>query len=243
MKKTLLVLVIWCLVGAVAVAQEEGKKASDFHLGLDLQTKYIWRGMEMMVEDAAPVVFPQLSYQKGGLYAYAMGGYSINGKYAEVDLGASYTYKFLTVGLNDYYYPTIDSAQDDYFNFKSKKTGHRLEGVITIAPESIPAYLTLSNYFAGADKNAEGKQAYSTYAEVGGHYDFLNDHQLALAVGAAFNKSCYNGYEHGFGICNVELKYTYNVAFKNFTLPLSVMYIINPVYEKAHVNFKAAFAF
>ena len=199
--------------------------------------------MEMMVEDAAPVVFPQLSYQKGGLYAYAMGGYSINGKYAEVDLGASYTYKFLTVGLNDYYYPTIDSAQDDYFNFKSKKTGHWLEGVITIAPESIPAYLTLSNYFAGADKNAEGKQAYSTYAEVGGHYDFLNDHQLALAVGAAFNKSCYNGYEHGFGICNVELKYTYNVAFKNFTLPLSVMYIINPVYEKAHVNFKAAFAF
>ena len=197
----------------------------------------------MMVEDAAPVVFPQLSYQKGGLYAYAMGGYSINGKYAEVDLGASYTYKFLTVGLNDYYYPTIDSAQDDYFNFKSKKTGHWLEAVITIAPESIPAYLTLSNYFAGADKNAEGKQAYSTYAEVGGHYDFLNDHQLALAVGAAFNKSCYNGYEHGFGICNVELKYTYNVAFKNFTLPLSVMYIINPVYEKAHVNFKAAFAF
>lgn len=243
MKKTLLVLVIWCLVGAVAGAQEEGKKASDFHLGLDLQTKYIWRGMEMMVEDAAPVVFPQLSYQKGGLYAYAMGGYSINGKYAEVDLGASYTYKFLTVGLNDYYYPTIDSAQDDYFNFKSKKTGHWLEAVITIAPESIPAYLTLSNYFAGADKNAEGKQAYSTYAEVGGHYDFLNDHQLALAVGAAFNKSCYNGYEHGFGICNVELKYTYNVAFKNFTLPLSVMYIINPVYEKAHVNFKAAFAF
>ena len=243
MKKTLLVLVIWCFVGAVAGAQEEGKKASDFHLGLDLQTKYIWRGMEMMVEDAAPVVFPQLSYQKGGLYAYAMGGYSINGKYAEVDLGASYTYKFLTVGLNDYYYPTIDSAQDDYFNFKSKKTGHWLEAVITIAPESIPAYLTLSNYFAGADKNAEGKQAYSTYAEVGGHYDFLNDHQLALAVGAAFNKSCYNGYEHGFGICNVELKYTYNVAFKNFTLPLSVMYIINPVYEKAHVNFKAAFAF
>ena len=182
MKKTLLVLVVWSLVGAVAAAQEEGKKASDFHLGLDLQTKYIWRGMEMMVEDAAPVVFPQLNYQKGGLYAYAMGGYSINGKYAEVDLGASYTYKFLTVGLNDYYYPTINSPQDDYFNFKSKKTGHWLEAI---------AFL----------------------------------------------------YEHGFGICNVELKYTYNVAFKNFTLPLSVMYIINPVYEKAHVNFKASFAF
>ena len=59
----------------------------------------------------------------------------------------------------------------------------------------------------------------------------------------AFNKSCYNGYAHGAGVCNVELKYTYNLALKNFVLPLSVAYIINPVYEKSHVNFKASFAF
>lgn len=218
-------------------------KESNFHLGIDLQTKYIWRGMEMMTNEAAPVVFPQINYHYKGLYAYVMGGYSINGKYSEVDLGVSYTYKWLTVGLNDYYYPTTTISEDQYFNFKSRETGHWLEAVVTIAPEKIPAYLLISNYFAGADKNWENKQAYSTYAELGGHYDFLNDHSLALALGAAFNKSCYNCYEHGFGICNIELKYTYNVAMKNFTLPLSVAYIINPVYEKSHVNFKASFVF
>ncbi|MBP3835183.1 MAG: hypothetical protein J6E45_04580 [Prevotella sp.] len=222
----------------------ETKKESKFHIGVDMQTKYVWRGMEMMTEDAAPVVFPQINYQSKGLYAYVMGGYAINGKYSEVDLGVSYTHKWLTVGINDYYYPTTTTPKDKYFNFKSHETGHWLEGFITIALDDIPAYLIISNFFAGADKKENDKQAYSTYAEIGGHYDFLNDHQLALAVGAAFNKSCYNGYEHNFGVCNVELKYTYNIAFKNnMNLPLSIMYIINPVYNKSHVNLKASFAF
>lgn len=243
MKRVFSLMTVILFMTVVVSAQESVKRESNFHLGLDLQTKYIWRGMEMMTEDAAPVVFPGLNYSNKGIYAYVMGGYSINGKYAEVDLGLSYTYKWLTIALNDYYYPTTNTPEDQYFNLKDDETGHWFEGAITIAPENIPAYLTISNFFAGADKNADGDQAYSTYAEIGGHYDFLNDHQLSLAVGAAFNKSCYNGYEHNFGICNMELKYTYNVAMKNFTLPLSVAYIINPIYEKSHVNLTASFAF
>ena len=242
MKKIFFMMVL-CLSFNAAQAQESNKRVSNFHLGVDLQTKYIWRGMEMMSNDAAPVLFPNINYSYKGFYAYVMGGYAINGKYSEVDLGLSYTYKWITLGINDYYYPTTTVAQDQYFNFKNKETGHWLEAVVTIAPENIPAYLTISNFFFGADKNLEGKQAYSTYAELGGHYVFLNDHQLALAIGAAFNKSCYNGYDHNFSICNIELKYTYNVAMKNFVLPLSVAYIINPVYEKSHVNLTAKLAF
>lgn len=219
-------------------------RTSNFHLSFDLQTKYMWRGMEMMTTDTAPVVFPQVNYQNNGLYAYVMGGYAINGKYAEVDLGLSYTYKWLTLGVNDYYYPTTSSADDQYFDFNNKKTGHWLEAVLTVAPENMPLSLTLSNFFAGADKRIDGQQAYSTYAEICSWYSFLEGHKLSLFVGAALNKSCYNGYEHGFGICNVEGRYTYNLAFKNgFSLPLSVGYIINPVYQKAHVNFTMNFAF
>ena len=252
MKKIVVLLTFMAMaISAFAQTEEPAKNSwgaklreSNFHLGVDLQTKYIWRGMEMITNDAAPVVFPAVSFSTKGFNAYVMGGYAINGKYSEVDLGVSYTYKWFTVGINDYYYPTTTTPQDQYFNFKARETGHWLEAVITIAPEKIPAYLTVSNFFAGADKNFDGKQAYSTYAELGGYYDFLNDHQLALAVGTAFNKSCYNGYAHNFGVCNIELKYTYNVKFKNdWTLPLSVAYVINPVYEKSHVNFTAKFAF
>lgn len=108
-------------------------KSSNFHLGLDLQTKYMWRGMEMMTEESSPVVFPCINYQWKGLYAYAMGGYAINGKYAEVDLGVSYTWKGLTLGLSDYYYPTVNGKDDEYVG--GKHNGHWLEACITYAPE------------------------------------------------------------------------------------------------------------
>ena len=55
-------------------------RKSNFHLGIDLQTKYIWRGMEMMTSDAAPVIFPQINFQSKGFFAYVMGGYAVNGK-------------------------------------------------------------------------------------------------------------------------------------------------------------------
>lgn len=251
MKRLFSIIVIMTMTTSVFAQSGEPAKnswgakrtESNFHLGLDVQTKYVWRGMEMMTETAAPVLFPGINYSNGGFSAYIIGGYAINGKYAEVDLGLSYTYKWFTIGVNDYYYPTVDAPVDHYFNWKNSQTGHWLEAVITIAPEKIPVYLTVSNFFYGADKDMEGKQAYSTYAEVGTYYDFLNDHRLSLAAGAAFNKSCYNGYQSGFGICNVELKYAYNLVIKDFSLPLSVAYIINPIYGKSFVDFSASLAF
>ena len=218
-------------------------KESNFHLGLTLQTKYIYRGMEMPTDEAAPMLFPSVYYSNSGFYAYVMGGYAINGKYAMVTLGLSYTYKWITVALNDYYYPTTTTPIDQYFNFKKDATGHWLEAGVTIAPEKIPVYLTVSNFFYGADKRLDGKQAYSTYAELGTYYDFLNYHVLSLAVGAALNKSCYNGYDKDFSICNIELMYTYYATIKNFSLPLSVAYILNPLCEKSHVIFSASLAF
>lgn len=220
---------------------------SPFGLGLDVQTKYIWRGMEMMTEGSAPVLFPSMNYTNGGLYLYAMGGYAINGEYAEVDLGVSYTWNGLSIGFNDYYYPAVDSQQDKYFG-GGKHTGHWLEVCMTYAPEKIPLVATVSNFFAGADKyiDSEGKekQAYSTYVELGTYYDFLDQNRMALNVGAALNKSCYNNYEHDFSVCNIELKYTYTVPFKSgWSLPLNVAYIYNPVFDKSFVNFIASFSF
>ena len=226
-------------------------KESNFHLCLQLQTKYIFRGMEMMTEDAAPVVFPGIYYSNKGFNAYILGGYALNGKYSLVDFGLSYSFWWLTIGLNDYYYPTTTSPIDRFFNYKTGQTGHWLEAVITFAPAKAPVYLTVSNFFYGADRypvvddkgNKKEKQAYSTYAEIGTYYDFLNNNRISLAVGAALNKSCYNGYDKNFSVCNVELKYTYNAAIKNFIIPLSVAGIYNPVCNKMHVNFVASLAF
>ncbi len=221
---------------------------SPFGLGLDLQTKYVWRGMEMMTEDSAPVLFPSVKYSWKGLYLYAMGGYAVNGKYAEVDLGISYTLdNGLSIGFNDYYYPTVDSQQDSYFG-GGRHTGHWIEGVLSFTPEKIPLWATLSNFFYGADKYVDSrgkeKQAYSTYLELGTYYDFLDSNRISLAMGTALNRSCYTGYAHGFSVCDLELKYTYTVRFSSgWTLPLNVAYIYNPVFDKSFVNFTASLAF
>lgn len=217
-------------------------KESKFHLGLELQTKYVWRGMEMMTQEAAPVLFPQINYQNYGINLYVMGGYAVNGKYCEIDWGISYSYKWFSIGFNDYYYPTIDTPFDKYFNLKKETTGHWYEAVISITPP-IPLYVTASNFFYGADKDANGKQAYSTYVEVGTWYDFLESNRIALTVGAACNRSCYNDYEVPFSVNNVELRYTYTIHFKNsWTLPLGAAFIVNPYREKVYFNFIATLA-
>lgn len=241
-------VMLWAFLSPFLCAQDvDGpvgeKRKSNFHVGVDIQTKYVWRGMEMMPSDSAPVLFPQINYKNKGFYAYLMGATAINGMYSEVDMGVSYTYKWLTIGISDYYYPTLHSPRDRYFHFNGSETGHWLEGIITIAPEKIPVHLTISTFFYGADKDADSKQAYSTYAELGGYYGFLNDHQLSLTVGACFNRSCYNGYAGKFGVCNIDFRYTYNLSVKDYTWPLSVAYIVNPFYEKAHINFMASFVF
>lgn len=241
-------------VGTSVVDEAPGKniwgvkfKTSNFHLGFDIQTKYTWRGMEMMPDESVPVVFPCMNYSLNGFYAYVVGGYALNGKYAEVDLGISYSWNGLTIGFNDYYYPAISGKDDEYFG--GKHNGHWLEACITYAPEKVPLWITASNFFAGDDdkyKDANGnlKQAYSTYLEIGTYYDFLNNNRISLAVGMTPAKSCYTSYEKKFAVCNIDLKYAYNVNFKNgWTLPLGVEYIYNPAFDKSYINFIANFSF
>jgi len=220
---------------------------SPFGLGLDVQTKYVWRGMEMMTEDAAPVLFPSVNYSWKSLYVYFMGGYAINGKYAEVDAGISYTLSDFTIGIYDYYYPTVSGKKDKYMG-GGNHTGHWLEACVNYAPAKLPLWVSLSNFFHGADKYVDNsgkeKQAYSTYLEIGTYYDFLHNNRISLCAGASLNKSCYNDYEHDFSVCNLDLKYTYNVSFSSgWNLPLSVEYIYNPVFDKSYVNFTANLAF
>jgi len=221
-------------------------KSSNFHVGLDIQTKYVWRGMEMITDSAAPVLFPVLNYQWNNLYVYAMGGYAINGKYVEVDMGFSYTWHGLTIGVNDYYYPTVTEIYDEYFG--GTRNGHWLEACLTYSPDKVPIWITASNFFCGDDdiyltSNVDVRHAYSTYFEVGTYYSFLDSNKLSLAVGMTPSASCYNGYINAFSVCNIDLKYTYNWNVNSsLVLPLSVEVIYNPIYDKPHINFIVNFA-
>ena len=216
-------------------------KESPVHLGVELQTKYMWRGIEY---GTAPTLFPQIYFNKWGLNIYAMGGYAVNGSHSEVDLGISYSFYGVMIGLNDYYYPSAVGENDHYFNFKRGETGHYLEAVVGYYPEKLPFWILASTYVAGADTlPGTTKNAFSSYLELGLHYDFLNDHQIALACGMALNKSFYNDYEKKFSVCNVMLQYTYNVRIKWWTLPLKAALVYNPYRNKFYFTASAYFGF
>lgn len=91
---------------------------SNFSASVEFTTKYMWRGIEY---GTSPVFLPMLSYDYKGLNVYAMGGYATNGSHQEVDFGISYNYKWLTIGVNDYYYPTAVGEKDNYFVFKTER--------------------------------------------------------------------------------------------------------------------------
>lgn len=207
---------------------------SPFSVSLELATKYMWRAIEY---GDAPTTFAIVNYVHKGFSVYAEGVYAVNGSHSEVDLGASYSCKWLSAGINDYYYPSSVGEKDKYFKLSSRKTGHYLEGVVTISPEKIPLWLTLSTYFWGADKKpSNGKNAYSSYAELGYRHPFNGDNAASIVVGAALNKGFYTDYEHGFNVVNITAKYETSFRLGTFRLPVSASYIVNPYRNKSYVT-------
>ena len=233
MKRKTFILLFLFVPLLVNAQEEKEEKSSPFSVSLELTSKYMWRGIEY---GNSPVIFSSVTFAAHGISAYAMGGYATNGSHQEVDLGVGYTYKSLFVGIADYYYPSAVGEKDGYFKLSSRKTGHYIEAYTTFAPEKIPIWITASSYVFGADKNLKGKNAYSSYAELGYHYDFNKDNVLNLVLGVSLNKSFYIDYEKGFNVVNLALKYSTIFNFGRFHLPVSASYIINPYKEKSFVT-------
>ncbi len=229
------------LLSVQAMNAQETEKKSPFSGSVELTTKYLWRGQEY---GEAPTFFPTLNFSSGGLNIYATGAYTFDKSWREADLGISYTISDFTVGVVDYYYPTVVGANDKLFNFKNKETGHLLEGCLTYAPSSLPLSVLVSTFFYGADKKENGDQAWSTYAELGYHHSFTENDELSVALGASLNKSLYNNFETGFSIVNIALKYQRELySAKYFTIPASVQYVINPQKEKNYMSFSLGLNF
>lgn len=225
----------------VGYSQEQQAKApqSNFSISSELTSKYVWRGIEY---GNAPVIFGTLNYSYKGLSIFATGGYAFNGKHSEVDLGLSYSHKWLTLGLSDYYFPSASGENDKYFNFKNSETRHSVEFYATVAPEKVPLWLTVSTYVYGADKDLNGEQAFSSYLELGYSHSFNEHHTLALSVGANLNKSFYTSYEDGFNVTNITLKYSTAIPFGKFNLPVSGSLIFNPYTNKPFFSLSIYFS-
>lgn len=223
-----------CTLTVNAQETEKGKK-SPFSASLEITSKYLWRGQEYGL---SPTVFPTLGYGVGGFSVYATGAYAFDSSWREVDLCFSYSYKDFSVNIVDYFYPTPTYELDNYFEFSNDKTGHLLEGFLKYSPKSFPISVLVSTFFYGADKKENGSQAWSSYAELGYHYDFTDSNIFSVALGASLNKSLYNDFDAGLSIVNIALKYqTIIPIVKRYTIPVSAQYVVNPQRKKSYIAF------
>lgn len=236
---TILIFIFFCNYHS-SNASTLHEKGVPLTISLELSSKYMWRGNEY---GTAPTLFPMISFNKAGFNIFGMGAYAFDGSHQEVDLGISYTYKWLTLGISDYYYPSAVGEKDNYFDFSHQSTGHSIEAYITAYPFKFPFWITLSTYVFGNDKNLDGKQAYSSYMEIGYNHYFDNKNILSVIAGANLNKGFYTNYNDRFNLVNTMLKYTYNLTIKSFILPISASYIINPYKEKSFFTFSSYFNF
>lgn len=212
-----------------AMAQESGK--GEFYGSVDFGYRCMWRGIE---NGTAPSVMPTVGYSKGGFDVYAWGGFAFDDSYRELDLAVSYSFGNFAVELIDYFYPY---KGNEFFDFSSKSTTHTVEAIVSYEFEKIPLYITAGSFIFGDDKKENGRNAYSSYAEVGYTHEFNEKNFLTGVVGAALNRSFYNGYEKNFSLANITAAYTRVFNFWKFEeFPVTASYIYNPYLEKSYFN-------
>lgn len=232
---TSLALVAMCFWGGI------NANAQQFNVQGDLVSSYIWRGMYQTGVN----IQPTLGFSAGGFSLTAWGSTDFDGTSAsagaaakEIDLTAAYTLgnSGLTFSVADLWWAGQGARK--YFNFKSHETAHHFEAGLTYAVQSEKFPLSIAWYtmFAGQDKNAEGKQNYSSYVEF--NYPFcvkmvdLNA-TCGIVPYAAPQYNC-----DGFAVTNVALKGTTRIRFNDtFALPIFAQVVWNPRMEDAHLVF------
>lgn len=201
------------------------KTTPNFDIGLDLSSRYIWRGFTY---SNSPVIQPYMSYTIKGLTIGTWASYPfIEDQSQEVDLYLSYNYKIFTFTLNDYYFLQNPLGNNsDYFDWDKNTTTHYLESIFEISNiKNLPIRFLAGVMILGADVDPNNNRYFSSYFEFA--YD-TKVQNIDLEIFAGFTP--FDGfYSNGFDFTNIGVKASKVIPLtEKFSLPISTSFIINP---------------
>lgn len=213
----------------LAFAASAAVASAQFSVGTDLVSSYVWRGFkqDLTAPLQSPNLQPYVSYTAGSLTIGAWGSTSFTGTIKEVDLYATYAFSSaLSLTVTDYNW----SFANSYFKYGSG-TDHIFEATLAYTGgESLPLTASLNTMFAGNDKTTAGKQAFSTYLELG--YQLTANGKVF--IGGLLTDA--PAYVSGAGVTNVGFKATKAIEFTDkFSLPLYGVVGVNPVAKDAFI--------
>ena len=249
MKKYLLPLFISLFLFQTSFSQDTVRKSScQFSLGADLVSRYIWRGRDY---GNSPAIQPNVAFSVAGFKIGVWGSYAViytegSGNYAEFDPYVSYTLKWFTLTVTDYFYPNGKTPNDNnkYFNYDANTTGHTFEGCLTFnGPEKFPLQICAAALLYGADKGKDStgvyglgtKNNYSTYFEASYPFTVKGIGVKPFIGGIPFGSSWYGPYG---GVINMGLTVSKSIRVsKEFELPAYVSVISNPQAQSIYFVF------
>ena len=226
-----------CILGTTSA------KAQEFTVQGDLVSSYVWRG----VYQTGASFQPTLGFGISGFSLTAWGSTDFDGYKStkgqankEIDLTAAYAFGESGLSLSVASLWWAGQGARQYFNFKSHETAHFFEAGLayTLPCEKFPLSIAWYTMFAGADKNEEGAQNYSSYCEL--NYPFsVKSVGLNATVGFVPYETYMVGYGNsGFAFTNVALKATTAIRITDsFSLPIFAQAIWNPCLEDTHLVF------
>jgi hypothetical protein len=195
---------------------------SHFKVTAELVSNYVWRG-SMATGSPTPNFQPTLAYTSKMFEIGVWGSTDFAGSYKEVDPYVAITAGLIKVTFTDYNWNLKDAP---YFNYHSNQTGHRFEGSVGYTgPASFPLSVSWNTMFYGLDKKPEdGKQAYSTYIELGYAYG-----PASFFFGLSPWGSLYTAYRNELEVVNIGVTLTKALKItKDYSLPLRGTLVVNP---------------
>ncbi|MBB3186811.1 hypothetical protein [Microbacter margulisiae] len=214
-------------------------KKDNFNLSVDLVSSYVWRGIAQEgSKGGTPNIQPTLTYTIGSFSLGASGSYAFSGDVKEIDLNATLAlpHAFSLTLTDDNWNNSnnnaeVSSGYANYFNLRSNGTGHILEGTLAYGGcKTFPVSFSWNTMFYGADKNLNGKNAYSTYVEL--DYPVASNVNTFLGASLFDSPAIYGN--KGFSVINVGIKVTRKIKLSNtFSVPVYGILGANPQAEKA----------
>ena len=211
--------------------------AQGFSGDLSFTNQLLWRGVQLA---SSPLFYPTIRYITGGLDIYTTAAYALDDSCREWDFGFSYTWRDFRLEVIDYFYPAISSEphpeapQYDFFNWNNATTGHQIDCILYYEPKSVPIKAFASVLPFGNDRLADGRNAFSTYAEIGWYHNFEDESRVETNFGASFRESPIYLTE-GFGFVNAELKYGKIFDCKSIRFPLAVSFVFNQYVSQPYI--------
>lgn len=248
----------FCIISGQVLDNEVSKDSispesvkGTWDMNLDLASRYIWRGQSWGGD--YPVLQLYGNYNLSEQFSVGFWTTTNFKKeyydkdraskgYQELDFVLNYApTDYLTVSLQDYYWPSTDKQEgvsNDFFNFGNDGSQSvDLQFLFDFSERKLPFWTTLSTLIAGNDfrykdeNDEKGKQNFTTYIEFGYTYEAPLKTQLAPVVGFVINNKAkyytYADYDKpSFVNLGCKLSRDFELG-KHFIMPVWLNYTYN----------------